>query len=164
MKRTVGILIAVFIGSVFSSAIFAEDCTKDDVRAKVEEVAAALEKKGKSYFSEIPRIRFCGNNYVYVSDMEVTILAHGWQPNLVGRNLISLKDDTGFKFFYELLAKLKASSATKDGTRYFNGTGWVKYRWPTPDDKTQLHTKLVYAKAILLPEGGNVFVAAGLSE
>ncbi|MBN2420619.1 MAG: hypothetical protein JXL81_14615, partial [Deltaproteobacteria bacterium] len=88
MKRTVCILVAVFIGATFSSAIFAEDCTRHDVKAKVEEVAAVLEKKGKSYFSEIPKIRFCGNNYVYVSDMDVTILAHGWQPNLVGRNLI----------------------------------------------------------------------------
>lgn len=164
MKRILGIILAVFIASVFSSNLFADECTKDDVKAKVDEVAEIIEKQGKAYFVEIPNIRFCGNNYVYISDMDVTILAHGWQPHLVGKNLIGLKDDTGYQFFYDLMAQLKASSATKDGKKYFDGTGWVTYRWPTPDDKTKFQKKLVYARAVLLPEGENVFVAAGMSE
>lgn len=164
MKRKVGIMMAVFIVAVFSSTLFAADCTKDDVKAKVDEVAAIVEKQGKACFDEIPKIRFCGSNYVYLSDMTATILAHGFQPQLLGKCLIGLKDDTGYEIFYDLLSKLKASTATKDGKNYFNGTGWVTYRWPTPEDKTVFHKKTVYAKAILLPDGENIFVAAGMSE
>lgn len=163
MKRAVTIVMVIFMVVFFSSAVFAA-CTKDDVKAKVDEVAVILEKQGEAYYPEIPKIRFCGSNYVYVSDMTATIVAHGFMPHLVGKCIIGIKDDTGYKFFADLTNKIKASQTTKAGKTYYNGTAWIKYRWPTPTDKTKFQTKLVYAKGILLPNGKNVFVAAGMSE
>ncbi|MBT8489423.1 MAG: hypothetical protein KJN62_00075, partial [Deltaproteobacteria bacterium] len=59
---------------------------------------------------------------------------------------------------------IKSSTATKNGKTYYNGATWIKYRWPTPADKTKFENKLVYAQGVLLPNGDNVFVAAGMSE
>lgn len=162
MKRAVTIVMVVFMVVFFSSAVFAA-CTKDDVVAQVDKVAAELEKQGEAYYAEVPKIRFCGSNYVYVMDTNATILAHGFMPHLVGKCLIGIKDDTGYKFFVDLMSKLKASTASKGGKTYYNGTGWVTYRWPTPDDKTKFQTKTVYAKCILLPDGKNVVVCAGMT-
>ena len=163
MKRTVGILMAIFVVVVFSSTLFAAECTKEEVKAKVDEVAAIVEKEGRAYFPEIPKIRFCGDNYAYIIDMTCTVVAHGFQPHLVGKCLIGLSDDTGFKMMAKLLEGIKSSQATKDGKTYYNGTMWIKYRWPTPTDKTKFHTKLVYGKGILMPNGENVYVCAGMN-
>jgi len=165
MKKTVCIVMMIFVVALCSSTLFAAGpCSKAEVKANVEKVAAILEKEGTAFYAKIPAYHFCDNNYVYVSDMTATILAHGFMPHLVGKCIIGIKDDTGYKFFADLVAKIKSSTATKNGKTYYNGATWIKYRWPSPKDKTKFENKLVYAQGVLLPNGDNVFVAAGTYE
>jgi len=163
MRKAVSVMMAVVMVVFFSSVAFAGSCTKADVKAAVDEISAMLEKEGRAGLVKIPGYRFAGGNYVYVGDMDCTIIAHGFMPHLVGKNIIGIKDDTGFKFMAKLLEGIKSSQATKNGKTYYNGETWVKYRWPSPEDKTKFQNKLVYAKGCLMGNE-NVFVTAGMYE
>lgn len=164
MRKTVCIMMVVFMVVFFSATVFAAgSCTKDDIVAAVNEISAVLEKEGKAGLAKIPGYRFAGGNYVYVGDMNCTIIAHGFMPHLVNKNIIGIKDDTGFKFMAKLLEEVKSSQATKNGKSYSNGSTWIKYRWPSPEDKTKFQNKLVYAKGCLMGDE-NVFVSAGMYE
>ncbi|HPX12205.1 MAG TPA: cache domain-containing protein [Syntrophales bacterium] len=155
------LFLVVFIcaGSVFS----ATQSERDEIVAKVNEVGAMLEKEGKAGLEKIPTIRFGKDNYVYVGDMNCTIIAHGWQPHLVGKNIIGIKDDTGNKFMAKLLEGVKSKQGFKNNKSYFNGETWVTYRWPSPESKTNFLNKIVFAKGFLMGDE-NVFVTAGMYE
>jgi methyl-accepting chemotaxis protein len=79
-------------------------------------------------------IRFCDGNYVFVNDLKGKTLMH-IKPTLIGKVLIGLKDDTGKRFFADFTEATKTSQATRNGVTYFNGAGWVDYRWPKPGAK-----------------------------
>lgn len=164
MKKRMSVVMSVFLVvcvASISAAITTAD--KDEIVAVVDRTATMLEKEGKSGLNKIPTIRFGENNYVYVGDMTCTIIAHGWQPHLVGKCIMGIKDDTGFKFMAKLMEGVKNGTATKNGKTYYNGATWVTYRWPAPDDKTKFKNKVVYAKGCLMG-GENVFVSAGMYE
>jgi cytochrome c len=164
MKRVVSIVMSIVVIAFFASFAGAIDQgAKDQIVSEVNKVVTMLEKEGKAGLAKIPTIRFGDNNYVYVGDMTCTIIAHGWQPHLVGKSIMGIKDDTGFKFMAKLMEGVKSSTATKNGKTYYNGATWVKYRWPAPDDKTKFKNKVVYAKGCLMGDE-NVFVSAGMYE
>ncbi len=164
MKKVV-CLIAVVLLAVFagSSVYAASQADKDEIVAKVNEVGAMLEKEGKAGLAKASTVRFGKDNYVYVGDMDCTIIAHGWQPHLVGKNIIGIKDDKGNKFMAKMLEGVKSSQGTKNGKTYFNGETWVTYRWPSPESKTVFLNKIVYAKGFMMGDE-NVFVSAGMYE
>lgn len=162
MQKHFIIILTVLMAMAFSAPVWAS-CTKDDVVAQVNQTAGILESQGTAHFEEIPSVRFCGDNYVYIMDIDATILAHGFMDHLVGQNVLGVQDDTGFRFQVELIAKIKESTASKDGQTYYNGSGWVDYRWPTPADKTKFENKTVFAKGIITPDGQNLVVVAGMT-
>jgi len=164
MRKVGSIIIVVMVVIFFASHAGAVDqAAKDQIMAEVNKVIVMLEKEGRPGLTKIPSIRFGQNNYVYVGDMTCTIIAHGWQPHLVGKCIMGIKDDTGFKFMAKLLEGIKGSQATKNGKTFYNGATWVRYRWPAPDDKTKFANKVVYAKGCLMGDE-NVFVSAGMYE
>jgi len=59
--------------------------------------------------------------YAFVYNMQGICLANGARPALVGKNLISLKDQDGKYLIQEMVA-----IATSPGS------GWVNYKWPSP--------------------------------
>lgn len=139
---------------------YAQDsCGKDDVSQAVDQAVQILEQEGAAGLEKVGAIRFCGDNYVFVNDLKGKTLMH-LKASLIGKVLIGLKDDTGKRFFADFTEVAKASQATRDGVTYFNGSGWVDYRWPKPGDET-FYPKSSYIKGCLMGSE-NVYVGAGI--
>ncbi len=86
--------------------------------AYFDEVGA---RKAFTKFSDDPAPMFLkGDLYVFVIDGNGTIVAHGVDPSLIGRDATQLEDVDGKKFGQEML-----SEASMDGT-------WVDYKWKDP--------------------------------
>lgn len=62
--------------------------------------------------------------YVFVQKMDGTMVAHGGNKGLVGKNHFELKDANGKLFVQEVIAVAKNK-----------GTGWVDYMWTSPVTK-----------------------------
>jgi len=163
MKKTLCFMMAVFTVVLFSSTLFAGGpCSKDDVIKAVDQAVAVLEKEGKSGLEKVGKIRFCDGNYVFVNDFSGKTLMH-IKPHLIGKVLIGLKDDTGKRFFADFTKKSQSSQTTKDDKTYYNGSGWVSYRWTKPGDKKTFYPKVSYIKGCLMGKD-NVYVGAGIYE
>ena len=163
MKKTSSVLIAVSLISIFFTAqVWAEDaCSKEKIEAAVNEAVAILEKEGEAGLAKLHDIRFCNGNYVFVNDLKGKTLMH-ISPHLIGKVLISLKDDTGKRFFAEFTKVAKQGEAESNGKKYYNGDGWVQYRWPKPGEKA-FSPKVSYIKGCLMGDA-NVYVGAGYYE
>lgn len=134
-------------------------CNKEAVKAAVDEAVEILEQEGTAGLEKIGAMRFCGNNYVFVNDLKGKTRMH-MKTALIGKVLIGLKDDTGKRFFADFTEAAKASKATRNGVDYYNGAGWVDYRWPKPGEKT-FSAKTSYIKGCLMGDE-NVYVGAGI--
>jgi methyl-accepting chemotaxis protein len=82
----------------------------------------------------VKALRYAGNEYVFISDMQGVMLAHRVKPELEGQDLMGLKDAAGKKFFAELVNVVKRDKA-----------GFVEYLWPKPGSDTPV-LKLTYVK------------------
>lgn len=69
-------------------------------------------------FSSKPQEWTNNDLYVMVYDAQGTVLAHGANAKLIGRNVSAVKDSRGVPIVNEMLAK-----ATVDGV-------WLDYAWP----------------------------------
>jgi signal transduction histidine kinase len=162
MRKNVCFLMIVFALVLFSSTlVLAESCTKDDVVKAVDAAVAVLDKEGNAGLEKVGKIRFCGDNYVFVNDLNGKTLMHE-KPHLIGKVLIGLKDDTGKRFFADFTEVAKSSQTTKNGKAYYNGSGWASYRWPKPGEKT-FSPKISYIKGCAMGDE-NVYVGAGIYE
>lgn len=155
----------VVVGALMSivllhSTLYAQDeCTKEAVVQAVEQAVSILEAQGPSGLEQVGAIRFCDSNYVFVNDLKGKTLMH-IKSSLIGRVLIALKDDTGKRFFADFSEVAKSGQTTKDGTPYYNGSGWVDYRWTKPGDET-FYPKTSYVKGCRMGNQ-NVYVGAGI--
>lgn len=137
----------------------AAECSKEEVTAAVENAVQILEEKGAAGLEQVGSIRFCTDNYVFVNDLKGKTLMH-IKPELIGKVLIALKDDTGKRFFADFSETAKSSQATKDTVTYVNGSGWVEYRWPKPGEQA-FSQKTSYVKGCLMGTE-NVYAGAGI--
>lgn len=162
MKKIVCLIMVLFTAVLFSSAVFAEgSCTKEDVVKAIEKAVAILEKEGGAGLEKVGKIRFGAGNYVFVNNFDGKTLMH-IKPHLIGKVLIALKDDTGKRFFADFTKMAQTSQATGDGITYYDGSGWVSYRWPKPGEKT-FSPKISYIQGCLMGKA-NVYVGAGIYE
>ena len=163
MKRKVIYLLLVVCVSVLvvQNLLAGDPCIEGDVEKVVNDAVAILEAKGEAGLKEVGEIRFCGDNYIFVNDFEGKTLMH-IKPNLIGKVLIALKDDTGKRFFADFTELAMSSETTKDGKTYYNGNGWVRYRWPKPGEEA-FSPKLSFIRGCLMG-GKNVYVGAGIYE
>lgn len=127
MKRFVMFcIISVFI-AISSGHLFAAG-TAEEAKAMVEKTAAYMKANGKDKtFAEINNTKgmFVKDDlYVWVSDLNAKILAHGANEKLIGKSLIDLKDSEGKLFMKEIMDNAKAK-----------GSGWSDYRWTNPVTK-----------------------------
>ena len=83
--------------------------------------------------------------YPFIYDLNGVNVAHGARPALVGKNLISLKDQSGKYLIKEMIAIAKAS-----------GSGWIEYKWPHPV------TSRIEEKSSYIEKMGDYFVGVGV--
>ena len=83
--------------------------------------------------------------YPFIYDLTGLNVAHGARPALVGKNLISLKDQDGKYLIREMIAIATTS-----------GSGWIDYKWPNPI------TNKIEDKSSYVEKLGDYFVGVGV--
>lgn len=124
------------------------------VVAEVDAAARLIAEQGRSAFSVIrdPRNRFYFHDtYVFVITPTGEQLVNPAFSALEGRNVLEIKDVSGRLFVREFVALALSQ-----------GSGWVSYFWPRPQEPTRPVHKLTYVKQVTSPDGESLIVAAGL--
>lgn len=106
------------------------DAYDDEVKAGTISLADAQ----KEAIKEVNKMRYQGQNYIWLTDYDDNMLAH---PTQQGKNIANVADKNGVRFFHEgvLLAKEK-------------GEGRVKYIWTKQGvDKSKTFPKISYFKS-----------------
>lgn len=125
MRNVLRTMLFSVVLAVTGTASANEHATKDDAVAMVHKVIAYIKANGKDKAIaevNIPKGRFVDRDlYVTIGDGLGTVLAHGGNPRLVGKNLFEVKDVDGKAFVKEGGEILKTKNS-----------GWVDYKWPNP--------------------------------
>lgn len=143
----------VLIGIMMTGIVWAESAvvtTKDEVVGFVKEAVAFAKENGKEAslqeFMKRDGKFVRGELYIYAYDFTGTVISHGGQPNLVGKNLIDMKDPSGVMVVKELIKLAQG-----------NG-GWLDFAWANP-----LHGNAVEPKAgYVLKVDDTWFLGSGL--
>ena len=133
----------VCIGTAFASP------KQDEAKALVKKAVASIKENGKEKaFAEIsnPAGKFVkGELYIFVLDSKATMMAHGSNQKLIGKNLLEMKDADGAYFNKDLLDVAK------------KGGGWSKeYKWTNPVSK-KIEPKIAYVEPV-----GELAVGCGI--
>ncbi len=132
------------------SASAAEFGTKAEAVAMVKRVQAKFKAEGAEAtfkaVSDKSVAEFHDRDlYPFIYDMEGVNVAHGARPALIGKNLITLKDQDG-KF---LVREMRDIAKTK-------GSGWFDYKWPNPLN-SKIEDKISYVEKL-----GDYWVGVGV--
>ncbi len=104
------------------------------------------EAKARS-LEDIKNLRYHGDEYFWVNDLEPRMLMHGVKPELNGKNVADIKDPQGKQIFVEMVKVAKEKEA-----------GTVEYQWAKPG-ATQPVDKISYVKLI---KGWDWIVGSGI--
>src|SRR4030095_14937420 len=157
MKRILATLLIVcgVICLFFRGAFSAEAPQSKEAKqiaTLVDKAAALNESKGKAAFPEFKKKGsewLKRETYIFIADMNGTILMHPANPELETKSIIDLKDANGKAFMQEFIETAKGK-----------GSGWVDYMWPKPGEKSP-SKKLSYVKRTKIPDGEMVIVGVG---
>ncbi|MFZ2447706.1 MAG: cache domain-containing protein [Syntrophobacteraceae bacterium] len=134
---------------VFAAAHAAKGGTKDEAVAMVKKAVEYMKANGNDKaFAEFgnPKGKFVDRDlYIVVYDLSGKCLAHGADKNLIGRDLISLKDVDGKEFIKERLQLMT-----------IRPSGWQNYKWLNP-----LSNK-VESKSMYIERTGDLIVGCGI--
>ncbi len=113
--------------------------TKDEAKALAEAAVDHVKKVGpdkafKDFTTDAAWKK--KDLYVMAYDNKGTVVGHGANDKLIGKNLIDMKDPNGVMVVSEL---------TKVATT--KGEGWVDYSWPHPQTK-KLEDKSTYVRKL----------------
>ena len=108
------------------------------VESGAEETFKAVNDKSNAAFHD-------RDLYPFIYDLKGVNVAHGARPALVGKNLISLKDQNGVYLIQEMISLAKGP-----------GSGWVDYKWPNPI------TDKIEDKSSYIEKMGDYFVGVGV--
>ncbi len=124
MKKIIALMMSMFVLTVAGNVIAGKQPAKEDAEAMVKKAVAFVEEKGvENALAEFndPKGQFCdGELYVFAYDFQGTNRALPTKPELVGKNLMDLKDADG-KFVIKDLITVAES-----------GGGWHQYKWENP--------------------------------
>ena len=125
--------------------------TRAQVESFVEEAVKYAKDKGKDkalqVFSDRNGEFVRGELYIYAYDYDGNVIAHGGTPDLVGQNLIEMKDPNGVMVIQEL-RKLA-----------LDGGGWLEYMWNNP-----LTSKVEPKVGYVLPVDNTWWLGSGFYE
>lgn len=96
------------------------DLTEEEKKRKATEIIGAM--------------RYNGNDYLWINDMDVKMVMHPVKPSLNGKDLSGLADPKGKKLFQEFVKVCREK-----------GEGTVDYLWPKPGEEQPV-AKLSYVK------------------
>jgi methyl-accepting chemotaxis protein len=107
---------------------------------KVKANAVSLEEAKLRAMEEIKLLRYEGDEYFWINDMEPRMIMHPFKSELDGKNLSNNKDPNGKALFVAMVETVRS-----------NGAGFVDYYWPKPGH-AQPVPKISYVKGF--PEWG----------
>jgi cytochrome c len=104
--------------------------SKEEAVAMVKKAVAMVKAEGKektfAAIADPANTTFHDRDlYIYVYDFSGVALAHGNNPKMVGKNLITMKDNESKLIVKEMIEVAKSK-----------GSGWIEYKWPNPVTKT----------------------------
>jgi cytochrome c len=151
LRRMIALAAIILVASLVLIPMTAMAGGAKEVKAKTQEAAKYLSGKGKAGLAEFSDTssKWAQTPYIFVYDLKGTIIAHGANPKLVGKNLMGLKDVKGNMFAAEFVAVAKDK-----------GHGWVEYWWPKKGSKTPTQ-KVSY---IVRVPNQDMLVGAGLND
>jgi methyl-accepting chemotaxis protein len=89
---------------------------------KYQQLAAAgqlpLAEAQAKAAAEVKAIRYEGDNYIWINDMQPRMVAHPTKPAMEGKDLSDFKDPDGTALYMNVVAEVKKA-----------GSGYVDYRW-----------------------------------
>jgi cytochrome c len=134
MVVVAGLFLMSLIGFAFASG------SADEAKALIEKGIAFYKANGKekalAEFSN-PKGQFIkGDLYVFIWSLNGTVLAHGTNQKLIGKDVSELKDADGKLFVKEGLEMAKTK-----------GSGWVDYKWTNPVTK-KIEAKSTFVKKV----------------
>lgn len=141
IKKLVMSCFAVLFTWFFSANAFAaEHGTENEAMAMVKKAIAFTKSKGKEQLlaeASNPKGQFIDRDlYLSVYDFEGVVLAHGVNPKLIGKSIITLNDVDGKFFMKNIVQQAKA-----------NGKGREDYKWPHPVTK-EYQAKSAYFEVV----------------
>ncbi len=148
MRYLAAVLVATFLAVHPSGAT--EFGTRDEAIAMVKRVQkmfaeAGVEATFRAVDDKSNPAFHDRDLYPFIYDLSGVCVAHGARPALIGKNLISLKDQNGIYLIQEMIALAKGP-----------GSGWVDYKWPNPI------TNKIEDKASYIEKMGDYFVGVGV--
>ncbi|MBI5420181.1 MAG: cache domain-containing protein [Deltaproteobacteria bacterium] len=155
MKKTVFFASAMLLSLCLAGGALADSATKEECVAKSKEAAQMILDKGtdeaiKEINNKTGKFVW-KDTYVFLMDLEGTMVAHPMSPGLIGKNLLDMKDKgtEGKLLFKEFVEVAKTK-----------GEGWVDYMWPKPGEQTP-SKKISYIYRV---PGKDLLVGAGIYE
>jgi signal transduction histidine kinase len=119
-------------------AFAAEFGTEEEAKALVKKAIAYVKEVGKekalAEFSNLKGKFIDRDLYIFVYDLNGTVLAHGQNPKLIGKNLYNVKDADGKEYVKERIELVKAK-----------GSGWQEYKFMNPLTK-KIERKRAYVE------------------
>ena len=91
--------------------------------AQAQEAAGKMTREQAQLLAKqaVSKLRYDGNEYFWINDMQPRIVMHPIKPELDGKEVGDVKDPNGFALFSAFAAKVRAE-----------GKGFVAYQWPKP--------------------------------
>lgn len=128
MRLLISCILIVVVLSLAPSSQAAEFGTEEEAKAMVKKAILYIKEVGRekalAEFSN-PKGKFIDRDlYIFVYDMNGTVLAHGQNPKLIGKNLYGVKDADGKEYVKERIELVKAK-----------GSGWQEYKFMNPISK-----------------------------
>jgi signal transduction histidine kinase len=112
--------------------------TEEEAKALVKKAIAYVKEVGKekalAEFSNLKGKFIDRDLYIFVYDLNGTVLAHGQNPKLIGKNLYNVKDADGKEYVKERIELVKAK-----------GSGWQEYKFMNPLTK-KIERKRAYVE------------------
>jgi cytochrome c len=148
MKRFMGTMVMVMALVVCIGGASAGQ-KQDEAKALVKKAVVFLKENGKEKaFAEFsnPTGKFVkGELYILVFDPKGTMLAHGANQKLIGKDLFDMKDADGNYLTRDIINVAK------------KGGGWTSdYKWTNPVSK-KIETKITYVEPV-----GDLAVGCGI--
>jgi len=91
------------------------------IQEEVKNGKLNVEEAKKQALEAIHDLRYHGNEYFWVNDLEPKVLMHGVNADLIGKNVSDIKDPNGKQIFVEMVKVAKEKEA-----------GIVDYQWAKP--------------------------------